>query len=169
MQCFFQCFYFIWFYMNYSIEAPLGGVPPPPLVLADLLQELLFWPVSDKFLSSSCQLYWTAAALWDRNRKDKRTKCMIGKPSWQLHDSDAYFASASFGSLFNKCMGIFGKCAIWRYIWQAPLVMHIWQVYDLKIYLANAIWDAYLATVRFKGIFGKHHLGCIFGNCTISK
>ena len=24
------------------IEAPLGGVPPPPLVLADLLQELLF-------------------------------------------------------------------------------------------------------------------------------
>ena len=39
-----------------SIEAPLGGVPPPPLVLADPLQELLFWKVSDKFPSSSWQL-----------------------------------------------------------------------------------------------------------------
>ena len=38
------------------IEAPLGGVPPPPLVLADPLQELLFWQVSDKFSSSSWQL-----------------------------------------------------------------------------------------------------------------
>ena len=47
--------------------------------------------------------------------------------------------------------------------------MHIWQVCDLKIYLASAIWDAYLASVRFEGIFGKHHLGCIFGKCEIRR
>ena len=46
-----------------SIEAPLGGVPPPPLVVADPLQESLFWQVSDKFLSSSWQPCFAAGSL----------------------------------------------------------------------------------------------------------
>ena len=48
----------------YLIEAPLGGVPPPPLVLANLLQELMFWKGFDKFLSSSWQACYAAGALY---------------------------------------------------------------------------------------------------------
>ena len=119
----------------YLIEAPLGGVPPPPLVVADPLQKLLFWKVPDKFLSSSCQPHWAAGARWEGYRKTKRTKCSVGKPSWQVHDSElilplrhsqAYLVSAWLG----------GKCPLRSLFGKGMIGMHIWQVHDCHAYLA---------------------------------
>ena len=102
------------------------------------------WPIrcrsycSGRFLTSCCQVPGKLTEMLVVYVKGKRTKCTIGKPSCQVRDSDAYFAIASLSGKCGKCIfeDIFGRCTFG---------MHIWQVYDLKIYLASTIWDAYLA------------------------
>ena len=124
-------------FLKNSIEAPLGGVPPPPLVLADLLQELLFWPVSDKFPSSSwqpcCAAPWTAVviALAHSILSCKRRHVSCAPATTQ---EEAYWA--------NVCLGrIFGTY---------PIDMPISQALD---------WDSWLARTSLESLFRK----CMFG------
>ena len=129
------------FQISNLIEAPLGGVPPPLLVLADLLQESLFWQVSDKFLSRSwqpccaagsldCCCYCCHSELFDLQKVScvlfccyssggsLLGKCMFGTHIWQVLYSDTYLSSA-------RLVRLVGKYIIAKLIW----LVHNWKAY----------------------------------------
>ena len=89
-------YYFSWlFIIQWS---PPGGSTAAPLVLADLLQQSLFWQVSDKFSSSSWRS-WCAAML-----RCIFGKCMLWTHILQVHVWNAYLTIAWLQSLFGKCI-----------------------------------------------------------------